>query len=69
MKIPKRKTRKPLWLIKQKRLGEFVTLSHQLKMTFAKVGVSAAELSQNLEKFNEVLGCYYKEKIDIEVKE
>lgn len=55
MKIPKRKTRKPLWLVKQIRLCEFVTLSHQLKMTFSKVGVSAAELSQNLEKFNEVL--------------
>ena len=58
MKIPKRKTRKPLWLIKQKRLGTFTATSHQLAMTMAKFGTSAAELSQNLDKFNKVLKCY-----------
>lgn len=68
MKIPKRKTRKPLWLIKQKRMSEFVTVSRQLKNIFTKVGVSAAELGQNLNKFNKVLKNYYREIVDIEVK-
>lgn len=57
MKIPKRKTRKPLWLIKQKRLSTFSAISHRLEMAFSKVGISATELNQNLNKFNEVLRC------------
>lgn len=58
MKFSKRKTRKPLWLIKQIRAGTFTVTSHQLAMIMAKFGTSAAELSQNLDNFNKVLKCY-----------
>ena len=62
MKILKRKTRKPLWLVKQIRMGTFAVISHQLETLFVKFGISAEELSQSLNKFNQVLRRHLEEK-------